>query len=137
MYELGFTGTQNGATYAQLKVLSELIVDIAGPVNFHHGDCVGADTQAADVAFTNGCVIVLHPPTNNSKRGFNYADFTRPAKPYLERNRDIVDECDSLVAMPEQSTKQLRSGTWSTVRYARKQGKPVRIIYPDGCTLLQ
>ena len=25
-----------------------------------------------------------------------------------------------------------RSGTWSTIRYAKKVDKPVKIVYPDG-----
>jgi predicted Rossmann fold nucleotide-binding protein DprA/Smf involved in DNA uptake len=42
-----------------------------------------------------------------------------------------VNETGVLVAMPD-GPEELRSGTWATVRYARKQGKDGRIIYPDG-----
>lgn len=45
----------------------------------------------------------------------------RPAKPYLERNKDIANEgIDGLIAAPSGWVEELRSGTWATVRYARK-----------------
>jgi bifunctional non-homologous end joining protein LigD len=34
--------------------------------------------------------------------------------------------------LPAEPEEQLRSGTWSTVRFAKKQGKPVFVILPDG-----
>jgi len=37
-----------------------------------------------------------------------------------------------MIATPGEVDEQLRSGTWSTVRFARKQGKPVHVILPDG-----
>ena len=53
-------------------------------------------------------------------------------KRYLERNRDIVDACDILIACPRTLKEELRSGTWATVRYARKVGKPVAILWNNG-----
>jgi predicted Rossmann fold nucleotide-binding protein DprA/Smf involved in DNA uptake len=50
----------------------------------------------------------------------------------LDRNRDIVDAAAVLIAAPKEMTETLRSGTWATVRYARKQGKQVWIVWPDG-----
>ena len=55
-----------------------------------------------------------------------------PAKDYLVRNHDIVDVCDVLVATPGQKEEQIRSGTWATIRYARKIRKQIIIVYPDG-----
>lgn len=34
--------------------------------------------------------------------------------------------------MNARTTERTQSGTWSTVRYAVKVGKPVTICYPDG-----
>jgi hypothetical protein len=59
----------------------------------------------------------------------------RPERTYLERNKDIVRESASLIAAPLQAEEQQRSGTWSTVRFARKIGKPVFLILPDGTVL--
>lgn len=100
---------------------------------FHHGDCVGADAEAHDIAYLlQYFFIVLHPPINESKRAFKHADLTLKAFPYLDRNKHIVRDTNRLIATPAQKEEQLRSGTWSTIRYARKAGKPVTIIYPDG-----
>ncbi len=53
-------------------------------------------------------------------------------KPYLARNRDIVNAADVLIAGPGGMEEIMRSGTWATVRYARKKQKPVIIVYPNG-----
>ena len=59
---------------------------------------------------------------------------TKRIKPPLDRNRDIVDACDVLIATPKDFVEELRSGTWATVRYARKQRKPLVIVWPNGET---
>jgi hypothetical protein len=53
-------------------------------------------------------------------------------KEYLDRNHDIVDSSDLLIAVSESTVEVLRSGTWATIRYAKKLRKPIKIIYPDG-----
>jgi hypothetical protein len=132
MPSIGFTGTQKGMTEAQKKTLRGLLDGGAGEL--HHGDCIGADAEAHDIADECGYAIILHPPTNYSKRAWCEAPkhMMRPEKPYLDRNRDIVRETASLIAAPAEPEEQLRSGTWSTVRFARKAGKPVFVILPDG-----
>jgi hypothetical protein len=57
-------------------------------------------------------------------------DEVREAKHPLERNHDIVDQTDFMIAAPFTESEVLRSGTWSTIRYARKQGKEVYIFTP-------
>ena len=79
MVKVGFTGTQGGMTTLQKKsFLSvwQMIEDELGPIReFHHGDCVGADSEADDFAvnmFTRvgiGCVV-LHPPDVDTKRAW-------------------------------------------------------------------
>ncbi len=50
-------------------------------------------------------------------------------KPYLQRNRDIVNDCDILIAVPiDKDVEEVRSGTWMTIRLARKAGKQIIII---------
>jgi hypothetical protein len=46
--------------------------------------------------------------------------------------RRIPWKTASLIAAPAEPEEQLLSGTWSTVRFARKLGKPVFLILPDG-----
>ncbi len=54
------------------------------------------------------------------------------SKPYLERNRDIVDASEVLIACPSTREEVMRSGTWATVRYARKKGMKITLIFRDG-----
>lgn len=76
--------------------------------------------------------LKIHPPINPAKRAWCTGDFTYPEKDYLDRNRDIVNCTDILITCPSGYTEKLRSGTWATIRYARKIGKTVVIIFPDG-----
>lgn len=122
--KVGFTGTQIGMSEAQkLQFVQDLL--LLNPTEFHHGDCVGADADAHDIVreFFPGCKIVSHPPTIRSKRAFKKADEYREPKDYLARNKDIVDETDVLFGSPKSDEEELRSGTWSTIRYSRKQNK--------------
>lgn len=125
---IGFTGTQIGMSDRQKMSLRRHLVSV-GATEFHHGDCIGADADAHWIAIGLGCRIVIHPPEISSKRAFcKWADCELPAKPYLDRNHDIVDCCDKLIAAPKSLEEELRSGTWATVRYAKKAGKPGVIL---------
>lgn len=129
---VGFTGTHVGMTHAQMYAFRDLLATLhSDGAEFHHGDCIGSDETAAGYARKGGFYVVMHPPVDPSRRAFTAADETRRAMPYLARNREIVDETDQLVATPK-GLEYTRSGTWSTVRYARKAGKQVTIVWPDG-----
>lgn len=80
------------------------------------------------------CVIVVHlgdTPSQAGHDGIQASDTWVDRKPNLVRNKDIVESTDVLLACPK-GPEELRSGTWSTVRLARKQGKRVVIFWPDG-----
>lgn len=128
--KVGFTGTQKGTTSKQIVELMDFF-ESNQISEFHHGDCIGADYQADLAGKSYDLPIILHPPTNPKKRAFceGYSEI-REEKPYLVRNRDIVDESDMLVACPG-GPEEPRSGTWSTIRYAHKQGKEVLIFMPE------
>jgi hypothetical protein len=79
-----------------------------------------------------GCAIVIHPPAIETQRAFKTAADVRAPKPYLDRNKEIVRETALLVAAPAEAVEQLRSGTWSTVRYARWLGRQVKGGCVDG-----
>lgn len=145
--KIGFTGTQIGMTRKQKNSFFQLIAKITARewinevIVFNHGDCVGADAQAHHLTvevwkFNNfrssDAKVVIHPPKNSYKRAFCKAKEIREPKEYIERNHIIVDESDILIATPKEFDEQLRSGTWATVRYARKKNKRVYIINPDG-----
>ena len=138
--KIGFTGTQNGMSGLQYEAVRKLLESLEWnaerrrSTEFHHGDCIGADVEAARVSAVLGMRLIVHPPLNEAKRAFHRSDNceVRKPKPYLDRNRDIVNECELLIAAPSSVDEQLRSGTWSTVRYARKCEKPTIIIDPYG-----
>lgn len=122
--KIGFTGTQIGMSDRQKE---QFVLDLLelNPIEFHHGDCVGADAEAHDIVreFFPTCIIVGHPPINSSKRAYKKCDIYRNTKEYIDRNHDIVDETDAIFATPKSDIEELRSGTWATVRYSKKCGK--------------
>jgi len=130
---VGFTGSRHGIGRDRVLPLLKLL-DSLKPSELHHGDCVGADQDAHVLACDLKIPIVIHPPVSNQYRArMQYGDPTiLPPKPYLARNHDIVDAVEVLVACPREATEVQRSGTWATVRYARKRGVPVKLIYPRG-----
>lgn len=133
---IGFTGTQIGMTQEQQYTLEKYLkisVNSIAECEYHHGDCVGADEQFHKILEKFGVnSIIIHPPINKSKRAFCKSNMIREQKEYLVRNKDIVNESEILIATPKENDEQLRSGTWSTVRYAKKNKKRVFIIYPNG-----
>ena len=133
MKSLGFTGTQDVTeiSSARRKRLKQVLERLRaqGYERLLHGDCVGADAMADGFARTLGYRIIIYPPDNDSKRAFCSAHVLHEPAPYLERNHMIVNHCQLLIAFPRKPGKEvLRSGTWATVRYARKIGRKVVIV---------
>lgn len=130
----GFTGTKRGMRPRQSVVLSAILMkNFKSGFEFHHGDCIGADVEAAESAQAFGYIIVCHPPNKTKTRGFfRFNDRTLVEADYIVRDHNIVDACTVLIAAPHTNYEITRSGTWTTIRYARKQHKPVWIVFPDG-----
>lgn len=132
---VGFTGTQLGMTGYQLREVSRHLKALKnkGAHEFHHGDCVGADAEADKIALDLGYTIFVHPPEDPSKRAFCTGGLRviLPKAPYLVRNRSIVDHTEVLIATPKRLSEELRSGTWATIRYARKLRKDILLITPN------
>ena len=138
---IGFTGTRQGMTEAQFDQVAKLLKTLLSeePCSFHFGMCIGADCEAAELAYELGCTIIAHPgyysknPSWRGSRGnFQHNHIILEEKPFLIRDQDIVDASTVLVATPAQSTEIRRSGTWTTVRYGCKKGIIVIIVNPDG-----
>lgn len=129
---LGFTGSRDGLSEAQSEKLGGLFVEMR-PAEFHHGDCVGADADAVSLIVSLVYTwTISHPPREPKLRAHTANCQEREPKPYLARNHDIVDETDHLIACPGRMNEENRSGTWATVRHARRTGKPITIIWRDG-----
>jgi hypothetical protein len=136
----GITGTHRGYTPAQRAALSSIVRHPSTEV-IHHGDCVGVDALAHDVAFEAHKRIAIHPPSDGKLRAFKGIGVTPKfigqivwyePKPYLDRDDDIVDVCTTLIAVPFGPESMRGSGTWYTIRRARDAEKPRTIIWPDG-----
>ena len=129
---VSFTGTRRGLTEEQRTSLKKIFTEAKATV-FTHGDCVGADYDAHMVAHEMGLTIRKRPCYLDTQRAFAEEGETvaDPEAP-LDRNKKIVDEGKILVACPGQDFEERRSGTWYTIRYARKINKPLVIIWPNG-----
>lgn len=127
---IGFTGTRHGMTDRQRASLATLLRQHHATV-LHHGCCVGADAQAHRLALRMRIQLHRHPPLDA-----RYLDHTltqgaaEEPLDYHARNHAIVDACSLLIAAPQSSEERLYSGTWSTVRYARRQHCAIKVLAP-------
>lgn len=135
---IAFSGTRYGMTGAQKAEVRRALAELK-PSVVRHGDCVGSDAEFAKMAREAGVWIEQFPPVDETHRAFTPADVIHPAKTHFARNRDLVDgltpddgTANILIATPCQDIEQERGGTWMTVRYARKRGVPVTVVWPDG-----
>jgi hypothetical protein len=136
---VGFTGTSAGLTNDQLIQVHMLLGDLktSGATQATHGMCIGADDQFHEQARGFGYFIIGVPGVNAYgdvyKRATCVCDLVMPPRPFLIRNRDLVSESDVVIACPRETIEQFRgSGTWATIRYARRAKKPLVIVWPDG-----
>lgn len=137
--KIGFTGTREGLSANQAVALEYFLRKFKPVIEFHHGCCLGADAEAHDIAFRFNISIHAHPAKNPSLR-MDYQDYRSvvlicPKTTYLERNRNIVDSTEILIACPKEdkeppSNRGRPGGTWYTIRYARKQKHTIYILYP-------
>lgn len=131
--KLGFTGTRNGMTEMQSQFVFNAMMD-CNPDEVHHGMCIGSDEELDGMTdYLSGATVIGHPANIPSMRGNCSCDVVLEEKPPLDRNKDIVDATDTMIAAPD-GAERLRSGTWSTIRYAHKKGKRVYVVYPSGKT---
>lgn len=136
MIKFGYTGTRYGMTPSQ-KYACTLILKLGlelGPIEVHHGDCVGGDADIHAIALTLKQAgapvrIVIHPPIDDKHRAWcTGADEVRDPLTHFARNRAIVDETIALIAGPLEQERQPRGGTWYTYDYAIKRGRTVALV---------
>lgn len=144
---LGITGTREIPADPQTHALGLLVntyMRVAtGRKEMHHGCATGADESAHEIALTiPGILIHGHPGYGTGGRA-PYRMAIRPGEfatlypelPYRERNLAIVSATRLLLACPrypEQDARSARSGTWQTIRFARRAQIPVIILTPTG-----
>lgn len=122
-----------GLNETQFNVIKRFIIEDTDTEVLHEGDCIGVDQQVTLMFqdISPEIWVVCHPAERIGTRSFGEYDEIRPARGYLIRDKDMVNEADYLWAVPH-CEEIARSGTWATVRYARKKGIPITIIMPDG-----
>jgi hypothetical protein len=136
----GFTGSRQGMTSQQKEMFRDLLEQSEASKfdAFHHGCAVGCDVEAAEIAKRFQVFIVGHPGIDDHgivrSNWTMFDDITVDPLPFLERNRVIVTDCQLLIACPATNEEVRRSGTWSTIRFARSAHRRLMIIYPDGTT---
>jgi hypothetical protein len=131
----GITGNRTGLSERQIAWIKGNMLSSREPNVLAHGDCIGVDAEVHDLwasAYGERWVSI-HPPEDETYRAFKSSTTMYLPEPYLDRNKRIVETCDLLVAFPDKP-EYLRSGTWSTVRAARKIRKNNIVVHPDGST---
>ena len=129
---ISFTGTRKGMTHQQINTFTKLLFELGAEVLIH-GDCIGADADAHVLAMGQEIEVRKRPCNLQSQRAFTDGGIIiAEPEPPLDRNRKIVDDGDILLACPSSHEEELRSGTWATIRYARRNDVPLTIIWPDG-----
>lgn len=122
------------------RAFVQAIVAVAADADYDtaiHGDCIGADAEfdrlAVHYGYPFSIANVLRYPgkVRDRDRAFTGPEAAPPAPP-LDRNHRIVDESHVMVAAPSTQHEVLRSGTWATIRYARSQGRPLYVVFPNG-----
>jgi hypothetical protein len=129
--KVGVTGTREGMDQTQRLQVQQFLAQFPAGTELHHGDCLGVDVQVAAIAQELGFRIVCHPPQLSDQQGFFGGDEIREPLGYLHRDRNIVDQTDTLIVVPLQDQWQPKGGTWYTHDYAIRAGKPVTIFYPN------
>jgi hypothetical protein len=131
---VGFTGTQSGMTEFQREELKMHLMRLS-PHEITHGDCIGSDFEAHNIARDlNIRWVTIFPPMKETKQAY-CGNLTKDKHPvwewiklgdqwirwaprfeYLERNKLIAAHCDFLIACPKEYRHTMRSGTWATIR---------------------
>lgn len=132
---VGFSGTREGMTAAQTVAVATALRGL-GATHLHHGDCEGSDEAAHAIARDLRIAVELHPPNVPALRAFcgmRPSEVEHDEAPYLVRNAAIAAATEVLIACPRAEVgEETRSGTWWTVRAARRLGRPVAVVRPSG-----
>jgi hypothetical protein len=149
---VGFTGTRRGMTEAQVMAMhTEVLGRRVRPSVWLHGGCVGADEDSVVAVRLWQAPLEEPPPAPvrvvalpgrsasgpathdlQSEAAIRSSDEVRAVDTHFARNRRIVEECEVLVACPATMAEAASGGTWYTVNQARRAGRRVIIVWPDG-----
>jgi len=131
---IGITGTRQEPSPGQHRALWLLLDELLVPgIQLAHGSCKGFDELAHRFAMGLGYTVHVLPGSSPQWVADCEGHFVYPRAPNLVRDKRIVGMCTRLIAGPSgPEAAHPGSGTWATVRMARREGKPVTLIWPDG-----
>lgn len=128
---VAFTGTQFGMTLYQRSKLGTVLLGL-GRFQFHHGGAAGADTEAHEIAYDAGCRdLHVWLPVGKTWPPMQYTTIHHTGTGALRRNHFTIYGANLLIATPRQAKEIRRSGTWATVRAARKAGIETKVLVPQ------
>lgn len=120
MVRIGVVGSRRHPNKQQVL---DYITSLPKDAHIVTGGAKGVDTWAMQAAFDNGLgLTVIYPKITE---GMAYGDMV---KEYYARNKKIVEDSEKIVAfvMPDR-----KGGTENTIKWAKKLGKEITIIYPE------
>lgn len=133
------TGTLNVQTDAQWDIIDRAIQCLTHVHTFNTGGAYGVDSIAARLAakrHPQAFHILYYPEGYDWNTGLMQEAFWwhtwAVAGGYMKRNDALVYWSNVLLAFPETAEEVQRSGTWATVRRARKVNKPIWFYPLDG-----
>lgn len=135
------TGASRELQPREANIVKLVIASLTDCVELTTGAAHGVDTEAylAGIEYQKSAkhrVCIPAAPFNpdilttaawrdniveHCQRGLSNADS------YMMRNARLILYADKLIAFPETADEQIRSGTWSTIRRARRAGIDVEI----------
>lgn len=133
---IGFTGTRN-VRDVDLERIRAAVLALPPDATVVTGACIGVDALVARMAHGGRRHVHTIVPAGRSRvdpywrQHCNTFEEMPPGTDYRARNERIVELSDRLVAFPEYPEdhhRSHRSGTWMTVRIARRAGKPVEVV---------
>lgn len=132
---IGVTASREGLTDPQKNWIEDFLEGNLAYV-LHHGMCKGGDIELAVLFRKYNTYIIAHPGHIRHMRAASPAnDLILPWSHTLVRNRIIVNHSELILGFPK-VPYATDSGTWHTIKFAKKQKTPLFVIGPDGSVIL-
>jgi len=136
-----FTATQKVPAGGE-AIIEATVAALRDGTEFTSGSAYGGDSLIARIVaevWPRAVNRVVRPAAPCSPEAARWATLVEQAPEgkdqrdaYGKRNIYMLNRADVLVAFPRNGREALRSGTWWTVRMARKRSIPILVVPLDG-----